>query len=153
MLGNKTYLTLCSILALKSLHVTCFTSFPPPNAFAKNTVTTKLQMRKNEQHEDTLKRSLAAISASLVISSSLLFGNAYAATPASEAAKYDGFAEYAKENQMEKSDVDVFSTSAVIKQKLCFQILGELRVQPALEDAKVNNHAPHVVLQSLVLRT
>jgi len=108
MLGNKTYLTLCSILALKSLHVTCFTSFPPPNAFAKNTVTTKLQMRKNEQHEDTFKRSLAAISASLVISSSLLFGNAYAATPASEAAKYDGFGDYAKENQMEKSDVGCF---------------------------------------------
>ncbi len=47
-----------------------------------------------------------ALTASLTLSS--LTGPALADTPASAAQKYDGFAEYAKENRMEKSDVGCF---------------------------------------------
>lgn len=47
-----------------------------------------------------------ALTASLTLSS--LAGPVLADTPASATQKYDGFAEYAKENQMEKSDVGCF---------------------------------------------
>lgn len=54
---------------------------------------------------------VAALSASLALSASVLLGGgvgASFASTASETAKYDGFADYAKENQMEKSDVGCF---------------------------------------------
>lgn len=82
-----------------------------------------LSMVRNENDENTLQQKLltsskaiektfATLTASIFLSTSVILGGpaAYsiAATPASEAAKYDGFAEYAKENQMEQSDVGCF---------------------------------------------
>lgn len=57
--------------------------------------------------EDGMKKCAAfSLSAALILGSSVNFAGAE--TAASVATKYDGFAEYAKENQMEKSDVGCF---------------------------------------------
>lgn len=74
--------------------------------------TTLLAMQTNGGDDDSKPNPLlsavaaAALTASLALGS--LAGPALADTPASSTQKYDGFAEYAKENKMEQSDVGCF---------------------------------------------
>lgn len=69
---------------------------------------------------DTFMKKVATFS--LVLS--IIFGSgmnaAIADTPASTAAQYDGFADYAKENQMEKSDVACFANKCGDQTKALF---------------------------------
>ena len=78
------------------------------------TTTTSLEMKphrdsSDDQHPNPfLSLALtAALTTSLALGS-LMPSPVFADTAASAAAKYDGFAEYAKENQMEQSDVGCF---------------------------------------------
>jgi hypothetical protein len=71
-----------------------------------------LQMAGNTK-DDLLQKGLHALTTfglGLTLASSSMLGGtaAFADTAASATAKYDGFAEYAKDNQMEQSDVGCF---------------------------------------------
>lgn len=60
---------------------------------------------KNDEQDIPLSQKMAAVGLALTITASSLFGGmAYAA----DGANYDGFADYAKENQMAQSDVGCF---------------------------------------------
>ena len=67
----------------------------------------QLSMAKNDDdgNSNTLRSTFAAAALGLAISTSGLFGGNMAFA---EDAKYDGFADYAKDNQMEQSDVGCF---------------------------------------------
>jgi hypothetical protein len=80
---------------------------------------TQLEMKKGDHNtENTLQSTLAAIALGAIISTSGLFGGTTAAF--AEDAKYDGFAEYAKDNQMEKSDVGCFMNKCGDQTKALF---------------------------------
>jgi hypothetical protein len=70
----------------------------------------QLQMgKKNQEHDDTEKTMQSTVRAAvlgLILAGSSMFGGNMAFAAADT--KYDGFADYAKENQMEKSDVGCF---------------------------------------------
>lgn len=89
------------ILALPTAHA--FTSPKPSANVASSRGETQLNMEKDDNN--AMRSSFAAAALGLVISTSGMFGGA---AIAADDAKYDGFAEYAKENQMEKSDVGCF---------------------------------------------
>jgi hypothetical protein len=59
-----------------------------------------------KKYQDNLKTTFSAFSLSMVLSATTLFGNHAAFATDS----YDGFADYAKENQMQQSDVGCFLT-------------------------------------------
>lgn len=81
---------------------------------AAPTVTARMSRKVHDDADDlrlSKKIRNAAVVASVAASllPTVFFGGvAFADTPASATAKYDGFAEYAKENKMEKSDVGCF---------------------------------------------
>ena len=81
-------------------------------AMTEKPSTTFLHMARHDQESMMQKglHALATFGMGLTLASSSFFGStaAFADTAASAAAKYDGFAEYAKENQMEQSDVGCF---------------------------------------------
>ena len=66
-----------------------------------------VNMIKNDGEENGIKSTLAAVALGAMISASGMFGGGQMAFAASDG-KYDGFADYAKENQMEQSDVGCF---------------------------------------------
>jgi hypothetical protein len=78
---------------------------------------TALNMKRNE-NSNPMKSTLAAAALGLAISTSGLFGGNLAI--AADDAKYDGFADYAKENQMEKSDVGCFMNKCGDQTKALF---------------------------------
>jgi hypothetical protein len=81
--------------------------------------TTQLELKKGDHNtENTLQSTLAAVALGAIISTSGLFGGTTAAF--AEDAKYDGFAEYAKDNQMEKSDVGCFMNKCGDQTKALF---------------------------------
>jgi len=88
--------------------------------------TTSLKASSNDESStdeiNPLKRGLAvaALTLSLAATSFLIPPASLAETAASSAAKYDGFAEYAKENQMEKSDVGCFMNKCGDQTKALF---------------------------------
>lgn len=82
----------------------------PPSKTGVNMINDK---RNHDGHNEKVQKGLNAIAAlalGIVISASSVFGGsaAFADTPASATANYDGFADYAKENKMEQSDVGCF---------------------------------------------
>ena len=103
-----------------------------PSSFSTNFNDRKIivDMKKEKDERDErdwlhkeYKKVFNVVTASLFLSTSIFMNGSgsgsgsdsgiptsysYAATPASETAKYDGFAEYAKDNQMEQSDVGCF---------------------------------------------
>mmetsp|Transcript_5152 Transcript_5152/g.7834 ORF Transcript_5152/g.7834 Transcript_5152/m.7834 type:complete len:407 (-) Transcript_5152:62-1282(-) len=103
-------------LLLGVSHVSAFIPSQKSSFRTTNHQIQKMNMaRENNNHEDFIQKgtqTLASIALGVVLSSSTLFGGvmppAFADTPASATAKYDGFAEYAKENKMEQSDVGCF---------------------------------------------
>jgi hypothetical protein len=93
------------ILALQAASlVEAFTAHRPrisPSVGSRQT--TQLKLGKNDDN-NTVQSTFAAIALGVMLSTSSVFGGnlAYADE------KYDGFADYAKDNQMEKSDVGCF---------------------------------------------
>lgn len=89
----------------RQLHRTCGCNiYQPQTHLAMNT---HKNNGEEEKHNPFVSAFVAiTLTASLTLSS--LVGPVLADTPASTAQKYDGFAEYAKENKMEKSDVGCF---------------------------------------------
>eukprot|EP00567_Pseudictyota_dubia_P015968 CAMPEP_0197462054 /NCGR_PEP_ID=MMETSP1175-20131217/58117_1 /TAXON_ID=1003142 /ORGANISM="Triceratium dubium, Strain CCMP147" /LENGTH=412 /DNA_ID=CAMNT_0042997467 /DNA_START=137 /DNA_END=1375 /DNA_ORIENTATION=+ len=93
-----------------------FVATPLPFRACTTAPASTLQMaRKVSDDSDTLSLSkkisnvAAAVSVAAALLPSVFFGGvAYADTVASATSKYDGFADYAKENKMEKSDVGCF---------------------------------------------
>ncbi|GFH57116.1 violaxanthin de-epoxidase-like 1 [Chaetoceros tenuissimus] len=81
----------------RSLDLSIFDSQPITKS------STSLQMKSSNQFQKAF--ASATLSAALLLSSAL---PTFAETAASTVQNYDGFAEYAKENQMEKSDVGCF---------------------------------------------
>lgn len=61
---------------------------------------------QNDNNNNSIKSVVASAMLGLAISSSGLFGNGVAF--AADSSQYDGFADYAKENKMEQSDVGCF---------------------------------------------
>ena len=106
---------LCADYSVVSAFTTTRSSLTRGN-YNPTTITTSLSMRLNP-FEDTNTNDqtnplvsiamTAALTATLTLNS-LFSGPALADTAASATQKYDGFAEYAKENQMEQSDVGCF---------------------------------------------
>lgn len=70
--------------------------------------------------EGTLVKKLATFSLAISIVLGSGMSAAVADTAASSVAKYDGFADYAKENQMEKSDVACFANKCGDQTKALF---------------------------------
>ena len=96
-------------LSTTILLATCLKS----NAFAPSTFSspksTQLALQHNNHDNDSnvsMKSALASAMLGLVVSSASVFGGP--AAFAADSAQYDGFAEYAKENKMEQSDVGCF---------------------------------------------
>jgi len=113
------------------------TAFSPGEAFVAPSFTVRtgapapasmvLQSRKlhDENDEMPLSKKISnaavAVSVAATLLPSVIFGGvAYADTAASATAKYDGFAEYAKENKMEKSDVSCFMNKCGDQTKALF---------------------------------
>lgn len=81
----------------------------------------KLFLSSKEPEETLLQQSARAVftaTLGLAIVSTNLFGNTMAFADSSP--KYDGFAEYAKDNQMEQSDVGCFMNKCGIETKALF---------------------------------
>mmetsp|Transcript_34741 Transcript_34741/g.84226 ORF Transcript_34741/g.84226 Transcript_34741/m.84226 type:complete len:390 (-) Transcript_34741:1950-3119(-) len=81
------------------------------DAFAPNTLSapkcTQLAMQDNTNENNiSMKSAFASAMLGLVVSSASVFGGP--AAFADDSVQYDGFAEYAKENKMEQSDVGCF---------------------------------------------
>ena len=97
-----------SIIVLVALNSSSFVeAFTTPNVAKNISPGTNLHMGQKMNENDnnnTLKSTMAAAALGVMISASTVFGGAAIAADAS----YDGFAEYAKDNQMEKSDVGCF---------------------------------------------
>ena len=77
-----------------------------------NPATTSLSMRLNpfdgrddEDQPNPFASAVTTAALAVTLTLSSLANPVFADTPASTAQKYDGFAEYAKENQMEQSDM------------------------------------------------
>ena len=102
----------CLALALALEALTLSSAFAPSslkNGFASKT--TSLGMFKDDEPNRNFFEEGAKTIATLSLSLAILLGSStsvIAETAASTAQQYDGFAEYAKENQMEKSDVGCF---------------------------------------------
>lgn len=80
-----------------------------------NPATTSLSMRLNpfdgrddEDQPNPFASAVTTAALAVTLTLSSLANPVFADTPGSTAQKYDGFAEYAKENQMEQSDVGCF---------------------------------------------
>jgi VDE lipocalin domain len=81
-------------------------SMVPLNGSSSENEENKSQRHLQTKYIGNLKTSFAAISLTMVVSAATPFGG-----PAAFATdKYDGFADYAKENQMQQSDVGCFLT-------------------------------------------
>jgi hypothetical protein len=79
-------------------------AFVPMPAKNRNT---KLNMgMNNNDNNNSLKSTFAAAALGFIVSSVSVFGGGSAF--AADSQQYDGFADYAKENQMEQSDVGCF---------------------------------------------
>lgn len=87
----------------------CGSAFVPTtsNAMSSRHPSAALNMIENDGENDGIKSTVAAVALGAMISASGLFGGGQMAFAASDG-KYDGFADYAKENQMEQSDVGCF---------------------------------------------
>ena len=95
---------LASVVLLAGVH--CGSAFAPTSNAIQSRRSFGLDMKNNDSEFDGIKSTMAALAFGAMISTSGLFGGqmAFAASDA----KYDGFADYAKENQMEQSDVGCF---------------------------------------------
>mmetsp|Transcript_19340 Transcript_19340/g.56203 ORF Transcript_19340/g.56203 Transcript_19340/m.56203 type:complete len:396 (+) Transcript_19340:114-1301(+) len=76
-----------------------------PGHSVQRSLQLRLSPNDDEGSRKTLQSTMAAATLGLMISTSGLFGSGIATAADGS---YDGFAEYAKENQMEKSDVGCF---------------------------------------------
>lgn len=114
-----------TLLVVATTHVSAFVPSQKTSSFGtRNHQIQKLNLGRDNNNnnnssnnDDFLQKgtqTLASIALGVVLSTSTMFGGgivppvAFADTPASATAKYDGFAEYAKENKMEQSDVGCF---------------------------------------------
>lgn len=96
--------------ALKVPAVLLLITCPVVDAFAPHTMSgpkcTQLAMKDNTNNQErniSMKSVVASAILGLVVSSASMFGGP--AAFAADSTQYDGFAEYAKENKMEQSDV------------------------------------------------
>ena len=128
-LSISTIAALAAALAGTSSDVVAFA--PAHRATSSSTTrgTTKSFLAENDKdnnsHHDNLtgiKHFAAAAFLGVTLTASNLFGGGMAAFAAetTDAAKYDGFAEYAKDNQMEQSDVGCFMNKCGDQTKALF---------------------------------
>jgi len=113
---------LCSFASLSSvfIHVPTKPSafMPLQNNFlsknARGGIPKSVRMNEGKNGEEKTEGSIVEKITATSFAIAIILGSgmnaAIADTPASTTAKYDGFADYAKENQMEKSDVSCFAT-------------------------------------------
>ena len=112
--------SLITILTLRAAQLGAAFTTPRPLE-SKMTTTpsirqTQLQMGKND-NSNGLPSTIAAAALGVMISASSMFGGNLAIA---DDAKYDGFAEYAKDNQMQKSDVGCFMNKCGEQTKALF---------------------------------
>jgi len=104
-----------------------------------------------ETNVHKMNRYAMAFLLSASITASCIFGGGIAL--AEETAKYDGFADYAKENQMEKSDVGCFMDKCGDQTKALFSNPEVSRVFLVSEDARENNPVLYGALLTTVAMT
>ena len=118
MANNHASITSAALLCLIASHGKQVSAFSI-NSFAqqhgtRGTATsspTQLAMNFNNNENNESPNPFVSAALAAAVATSLVLGSlgpAFADTPASAQQNYDGFAEYAKDNQMEKSDVGCF---------------------------------------------
>jgi hypothetical protein len=103
---------------LISLSAVSFTAAFAPTPVPKTTSVTQLHMGMKDTINSSIKSTFAAATLGLLVSSAGMFGGD--AAFAADSKQYDGFAEYAKENKMEKSDVGCFANKCGDQTKALF---------------------------------